>query len=1196
MQVYSSCKAQVIGRAKPNILGDQILTKQILLCMKLTALFLFATIFQVSGKGFSQEKISISVDNAPLEKVLTSITRQSGYYFVYREEMISHKKVTVHCADVTLKEALDLCLKSQRLSYSIVGKSIVITPPQDGTVHIGKIVSSTNNFPFIDVKGRVVNEKGEPVEGVSVVVKGSGKTTLTDANGEFALLTVDRNATLIFTHISLESFEVKVQGKSELAITLRTKISALGDVTITVNTGYQQLPKERATGSFTQIDNRTFNLQVSTNVIGRLDGIASGLTIDKKRASGSRTGISIQGISTITGPQEPLIILDNFPYEGNINNINPNDIESITILKDAAAASIWGARSGNGVIILTTKKGKFNQPFSVEFNSNVTVINKPDLFYRKPISTSDYIDVESFLFSKQYRFSDTSNVYRPPFSPVYEILFKEKNGQITSASATEQINKLRNLDVRNEYNKFFYQKAVNQQYSINMRGGSNNAAWILSLGFDNNLNELNANYQRKNIRFSHSLKPLKNLEVFTNLYFTQTSNKSGKPEYGEITSGGSLYPYALFADENGNPLAISKYRQPYIDTAGKGKLLDWNYYPLDDYKSVKSSSKSQDILCNLGLRYKLFSFVTTEISYQYEIENSKDRTMYDLQSFYARDLINSFSQIDPVSNQISYIIPKGAILDLTDGTTSSNKGRGLINLNKNWGRHEINAIAGGEINQTKVESSTSRTYGYNDDNLTFNNYIDYFNTYPTYISGDVAFVPSTNSFNGNTNRFVSIFSNAAYTYNQKYSISLSGRRDASNLFGVNTNQKWTPLWSVGASWDISKEKFYNFSFLPDLKLRASYGYRGNVDQSMSAVTTINYLSTSPYTQTPYANVNRYANPDLKWERIAMINFGLDFKSVSNRIGMSIDFFTKKGSDLYGASPIDYTTGVTNSIVKNAAGMEGTGLNIELNTLNINKEYKWSSTFIFNYYKDKVIKYFSGSDQASNFLYGTNVYSINPVEGHPVYSIYSYKWAGLDAANGDPQGYLNGQVSKDWSTITGAGTKSSDLVYNGPAFPTSTIFFINTFSWKNISLTVDIIGKFNFYFRRESINYSQLFANGDGYSNFSDFGLRWQKAGDEQLTNVPSMIYPSNTNRDNFYTYSESNIEKGDHIRLQFVNLAYEIKRQSLRKLPFKTLKLYLNASNLGIIWRSNDKNLDPDYLSASIPPSKSLAFGLAINF
>lgn len=273
-----------------------------------------------------------------------------------------------------------------------------------------------------------------------------------------------------------------------------------------------------------------------------------------------------------------------------------------------------------------------------------------------------------------------------------------------------------------------------------------------------------------------------------------------------------------------------------------------------------------------------------------------------------------------------------------------------------------------------------------------------------------------------------------------------------------------------------------------------------------------------------------------------------------------------------------------------------GLDIELSSLNTTGKIKWSTTLNFSYNEDKITKLFLSNKQGSAFVGGPGLLSLTRVEGNPVYGIYSYRWAGLDPANGDPMGYLNGQVSKNYTNLTGAATQLSDIVYNGRALPAVFGAIRNTLTYRAFSLSANITYKFNYYFKKESINYSQLFTTGTGHS---DYEKRWQQPGDELKTDVISMPYPSNSARDAFYNGSEILVRKGDHIRLQYISLSYEFKKGAGLPLPFQRLQCYMTMNNIGILWRANKDGLDPDYHTATTavpPPPMSLSLGLRVAF
>ncbi|HEY0175976.1 MAG TPA: TonB-dependent receptor, partial [Pedobacter sp.] len=835
---------------------------------------------------------------------------------------------------------------------------------------------------------------------------------------------------------------------------------------------------------------------------------------------------------------------------------------------------------------ITTKRGRFNQPLSIDFNSNLTIADKPDLNYLPWVKPSDEIDVEQMLFKNKYNSTpgtSPSSVY----SPVYEILFKQQNGTLSAEEATAQINALRNQDVKKDFDKYFYQKGVSQQYSLGLRAGTASYSWSLSGGYDKNVNQLAAKSDRLNLNWINTFRPVKGLELTGGIRYTQTNATTGKPDISAISNESIPVPYLQLADANGNALPVAKsYRINYIDTAGGGHLQDWKYYPLDDWKHAQTNTKTQDATLDFGAKYSILNGLNASVNYQYERQSLVSRNLNDADSYFTRNLINTYSQLNTATGVVSYGIPVGGILRNTNGTLESSQIRGQLSYDKTWGKHQISVIAGEEIHGNTSTNFTNGLYGYNDNNGTFAN-VDYRSALsPNYFYGYPQQVPNYDSNSQLTTHLLSTYGNASYTYNNKYTVSGSFRRDASNLFGVNSNDKWNPFWSVGAAWNASSEKFYHFALVPYLRLRTTFGYSGNTNTAIPAVTTIMYGSNSAYTNLPTSSFSNYYNPDLTWEKSGQLNIGLDFAVVKQIISGSIEYYHKNNTNLFGRSLLDYTSGI-GSIVKNVASTKGNGWDIVLKSRNIDRTFKWFTNLNLSFNKDVIENYYVSSN-ASQFVY-TN--AISTQKGFPVYSIYSYKFAGLDPANGDPQGILNGKVSKDYDALTGNNLTFNDLAYSGSATPLIYGSMGNTFTYKNVSLSVALLYKFKYFFRKETINYSNFFSDSAGNS---DYYKRWQRPGDENSTTVPSLVYPSDYTRDNFYSYSEATIDKGDLIRLQYINLNYDlVTARNSSKQAFKSLQLYVNCANLGLIWRANKDGLDPEYYGGTnIPTPKSYSVGV----
>lgn len=1034
-------------------------------------------------------------------------------------------------------------------------------------------------------------ETNRPVGGATIRLKQGSESFTTSTDGKFRLLRIGAEDTLVITHGIYSTLLFPAPPSVTFyRIVLDPTFTSLNEVV--VNTGFQTLPKERATGAFESISEKKFNEQVSTNVLSRLESITNGLYFDKKTNQSGST-IYIRGISSIQGPRSPLIILDNFPYEGDLSNINPNDVENITILKDAAAASIWGTRAGNGVIVITTKKGRYNQKMTVQANSNISITQKPDLFYPKKISSSDFIDVEQFLFGKGFYTSTLTSPSRPLVSPVVEILAQQDAGQITAEEATTRIDSYRKNDTRNDFNRYMYDKGINWQHALNLNGGTPNLAWNFSAGFDDNRSNLGAEFNRITLKSDQSYKITSKLQLSTGLTFTHNNSISGRTGYGAVSnSAGDIPPYTMLADGAGNPLAVERtYRQAYLDTAGAGKLLDWNYYPLTDYQHMQTKSNIQEILVNIGLQYRFSKMLQAQISYQYQQQAANGNTHQDVNSYAARDLINSFSSINYNTGIVSYAVPKGGVLQKNNSVLQGHNLRSQLNFARAWGWHNIAALAGADIRDISNTSNSFTAHGYNAETLNTLP-VDLTRFYPHFITGSATQIPGGVGLSATTNRFVSFFSNGAYTFKSRYTVSASARRDASNLFGVRTNNKWSPLWSAGLAWHLHKEAFFSSTKISQLKLRATYGLSGNADPSRSALTTLFYSSTNPYTFRPYARIDQFKNPDLRWERTAMLNLGLDYSMFNNRLHGSIEYYHKNGHDLIGTAEVDYTAVAAFTLRKNTASMKGSGWDFAINSTNIKyKNFSWQTEFFLSAISDKVTDYYIASQAGSAFV-GAGT-SISAAKGRPVYAVYSYRWAGLDPLTGDPMGYASDTITKDYTVLTGALTTYNNLVYHGRAQPSVFGSVGNTFSYKNWNLSARITYKLGHYFRRPGLRYGDLFNSARGEA---EFVRRWQKPGDESVTNVPSLTYPSDSRRDNFYYNSEILVEKADHIRLQYISLAYNWTPSVRLKNFVKAAQCYANINNIGILWRANEYGIDPDYENNTILPGINTAIGIRLNF
>jgi len=1148
----------------------RVLTKTLLI-MKLSAILLLAFTLQVSANGYAQ-KVTLSVKETSLEKVFKEIEKQTGYYFAYTSELLkTSKPISIDVKDATLKDVLDQCIKDQSLTYTITEKviSVKMATPSNFFLNLPK--------PPIEVKGRIVNENGQPVI-ATVFVKGTGNAVTTDANGFFILKDVEENATLVITAVNIETREMKVNSKPDLAvISVKTKVTLGADIVI--NTGYQKQRINEITGSVTHIDNELFNRKVGATVLDRINDLVPGLL--KHGAGGNAlNGYTLRGTGTLNASSAPLLILDNFIFDGDPNSINPNDVENITILKDAASSSIWGARAGNGVIVITTKKGKINSRPIVSVNTNIIIGEKPNLFSIPSVNSSDVISLERKRFAGGY-YDGGLGVSYPALSPIVEILALERVGSINLSEANRQIELYEQHDIRDDIKKYLLQTAMATQVALNISGGTPNYQYYGSIGYDRNRpNDINVSNDRITLSYNNTWKPVKGLQINSVLNWGQATqiNNNNLGGYGSILSS----PYQMLADNSGGALPIPLlYRLGYVDTVNFPGKLDWRYRPLDEAKNGNRDTKIYNTRISGSINYSLLKYLDIEVSYNWQKSMAQQIDIKDIKTFETRDLINRYSQTG--SNGLAFFpIPMGGIYKSNHNDQTSSAYRIGINFDRSIGLHNIKSLVGFERSESKSNQIIlSPQYGYNQETNIFG--VPQFGSWiirPTGNSEIIGPIPAT--LNGSLSRFGSCYGNIAYSYNRKLIFSASGRIDESNFYGVHVNDRKVPLWSIGTKWDISSEPFYKSKLIAKIAIRATYGYNGNTNAGMSPHATIGYRNPISPVFVPFASITTPPNPTLGWEQVRTIDIGIDFSSQKNRVFGTVDFYQKKATDLISPITLDPTSGFS-LYTGNSSSIQVSGIDFSLNTLNIDKTFKWYSNLNFAFQKDKVLTYSVEPPQAGRT---TGIFI-----GKPLQSIFSYNWAGLNPSSGDAQFYLGGQVVGSSALSIGSGPSQEDMVYSGQTNPPVFGSFRNTFKFHSITLSINIAYQFGHHFRRAS--FTGFFGN--SLWQHEDYLKAWKVSGDEVTTNVPGFkdVYPDQ--RYDVYAASNILIERADHLSLEDIRFEYGLSKKWIHSFPFRNASLYVCANNLGFIWKAS--NYNPDTEGQLLPTkSKSFAFGLNVTF
>ncbi|QYH40548.1 SusC/RagA family TonB-linked outer membrane protein [Algoriphagus sp. NBT04N3] len=1053
------------------------------------------------------------------------------------------------------------------------------------------LAHSQENEQYL-IKGVVYDQaSGETLPGVNILIKGTTLGTVSNDEGVFSLQSPGGNQTLLVSFIGYRHQELNLTLpiSNDLEIYLKEDELLLASFEV-LSTGFQELTPERSTGSFAYLDNELINRRVSTNLIDRMEDLTPGLVFNRDRPDLEKgESISIRGNSSLFTDNNPLIVVDNLAYDGPLSSINPNDVESITVLRDAAAASIWGAKAGNGVIVITTKSGKFASPIKVNLVSNLTVGQAFDPFYAPQMGIGEFVEVERRLFDQGFYDGDFNSFDQRDLSPVVETLFQFRNGELSENELENRLNAFKSRDLRTYLQEDFYRSSLNQQYALNVSGGSPNYTYFAGIGYDRNReSQVSASSHRITINLRQNWRSSnERWKVGLTTYLANSQNQSGFP----FLEG--LAPYDRLKDESGNPLPVFRnYTVRFIKSLRDTELLNWDYFPLREINESRTFQSSNEIRINPSLSYEFLEGLSFRADYQYWRSLGKREQLNPLSSYFSRNLINLYSTLLP-SGEVSRVIPLGGINDFDYLEAFSHTLRTQLNYSKVWReKHELTALAGFELKDFQRRISAERAYGV-DEITGIPQPVDYLNFYTQIHTGFPDRIPFRQNYGGFTDRFLSGFANLGYTFNKRYLLTVSARRDASNLYGVKTNNRAVPLWSAGLGWILSEENWIQNDWISFLKLKLSYGFNGNTNPAATAFTTAQYFTSASNSLVgrPWLSILSPPNPQLRWERIKIVNFGTEFELARQRLTGSIEGYQKQGIDLFGVLPTYPSSGQSN-LTKNYARTNTIGLDILLNGRIMEGPVEWNASLMYSHFNEKVVDYRQNPTASQVAGYSSGLFGISPVpvEGYPLYSIFSFPFAGLDPDTGDPLGLLNGEPSSDYASILNQ-TELEDLIFEGSSIPTHFGALRNSFFWKGFELSANISFRLGYYFKKESVEYDQL---NRGEITHSDYALRWQNPGDEQMTDIPSDPEMNNPRRATFDRISSRRVRKGDHIRWQDLRVSYTWDKSKFSRLPVQRVQLYTYLDNLGILWKAAKDVKDPDYRNFQAP--RTFSMGLSVNF
>lgn len=1165
--------------------------------MKLGIVFMLAFCLNLSATVYSQfSRVTLQLNNVTLENFIHAVKQQTGVSFLYNSALFkSAQKISVNVNN----EQLEVVLKD------IFGKEGFYVDFQDEVIIIKK--AKKYELPQISekktIQGIVRDANGQTLPGVSVIIKGTHTGVSTDIDGKFEVrVDNDPNVVLLFSFVGMKNQEIRIGHNASLQVVLQSDTKALEEVVVT---GYQTISRERATGSFDIISREQLE-RPTDNIMSRLIGTAAGLQLQVDERG--ELSFEIRGQTSLYANASPLVVVDGFPVEGDFNSINPNDVESVTILKDAATASIWGARAANGVIVVTTKKAK-RSPLKVEINSFVKVGGKLDLDYITDMPSSrEVVEFEKFAYGKwgvQKFNDDLRREATSQLSPVVMAIKEHQLGYLSEDELNEKLEYYSNIDNRKQLRKYILQIPVYQQYNLTLSGATERMNNIVSVMYQHDRPEFQGNHSNElmfNYRGTASVFKWLDLNIST--MFQYSKNERGGSNSGDL----GLLPYELLVNEDGSMNDISRYNMPLIDRKVPKDLFpysDWGYYPLKERENQSITGTDLNARIQAGLTVKLLEGLSVESRIQYETFNSKSRSLYKEESFNVRSMVNQAVSWDQKTNKVTLNLPKGGILEQGRSEVASWNFRNQINFARTFAeKHDINMVAGTEVRDRVSQSfGYPRTYGYDDGKLTVGTFPNGpGGTYKQIYNwlGDVQNFSYTNSFSYNTDRYFSLYANLAYTFDNKYSISGSVRTDASNFISDDPKYRYSPFWSVGASYQLSREKFMrHINWLDRLNVRITYGYNGNIDNSSSFKPLIGVGATpNKWTDEYVVSVKSYGNPTLRWEKTGTFNLGVDYSVLRGKLYGKIDFYNKAGKDLMASIAIPAVNGTTVQKFNNAA-MNNRGIELEIGSaLDIyGSDITWRGNLNFSYNRNRIKKLFVARYESNTLVQGQYV------EGKDANTLWAYKYAGVYnvGTESDPnmQPMIQGEDENtryDFSTYAPGDGRDYCLDMGTKVAP-YTMGFSSSFKVYDFNLSFILTGKFGHVFRTKSFNYPT-----------TDRRSAPNRRLKEVMYGDPMKIVPfPSSDTDNsyqyyypkFYPYMDYLTANASHVRMQELNLTYNLPVKALGKVHLSRLMIYAQANNLFTI-RAKGVKEDPEYpygmVYSKTKKAPTYSFGLKFEF
>ncbi|MEG2819790.1 MAG: SusC/RagA family TonB-linked outer membrane protein [Muribaculaceae bacterium] len=1062
----------------------------------------------------------------------------------------------------------------------------------------GKVIAEETGEALIGVSVSIPSAELAKIEGSKAFIN-----TVTDIDGNFTMSIPAGIKHIECQYVGYSSQMVYIMS-TDRNIVIKLKTAAqLEEVVVTV---YQKIEKRKLTASISKVDVTDNMVGSAMNIDQALAGQVAGLSsVATSGAPGAPAKIRIRGTSSLNGTQDPLWVLDGIPMDGTevptmselkdidniyssaIAGINPADIESITVLKDAAATAIYGARAANGVIVITTKSGKAGKT-KVTFSTRLSFSPKIDIDRLNLLDSNQKTDLELELLKSGYTYRQNKGaVARIIEGAGLTTAYKNGGWDALSPDAKSQINNLKAINT--DWNGILFRNTFNQEYNISLSGGNDKATYYTSLGYnDEKGNVVGVEANRFNIMAKTTYRLSRKLKVGASLFANRRVNKSNLTDADGFTN-------PVFYSRRANP-----YQLPYnangsynydIDIQGREDSdLKFNIFEERAGTSYEMTTKAVSAIFDGEFRFNDNIKATTQVGFQ--LDDVSKEMIADGETYTMRKDIERTTLA--ILNGKSFL-PNGGKNTEANSTSSQItwKLQGEYST-KIKDIHEIEAMVGTEIRKSWYKSVGTTGYGYDRKTLQTKPVIfpdeTWARLYPLF----------TKTYTENA--FASFFATASYTLMKRYTLGGSVRFDGSDMFGVAKKYRFLPLYSVSGLWRINEENFLReVEQINNLSLRLSYGVQGNIDKSTSSFVMGDYqnITILPGSAEDIISVNTPPNTKLRWEKTKTFSAGLDIGVFNNAVNVSVDYYNRKGSDLIALRMLPLETGFASMYV-NWASMKNDGVEVSIGTRNIHtKDFMWFTNFNFAYNNNKVLKESVPANQTTPSR-----------QGYPIGAIFAYKSAGLDA-EGYPLFYnkkgekVNAQEffklnSAGASTLT-AEEQRNLYTYMGSSDPLFTGGLMNTLTYKRFELGFNFI--FNLkMFVTTTPSYSPT-SYDRGMNTNQDILNRWTPTNTN--TSFPTLM-TSDKRSAEYIQYSEyglygkldSMVKRADHVRLQNIRVAYNLPESITKKIFMQSLTVAFEARNL-IVFGSDYKNyLDPETMSNQFaqPIPKTFTFSLNATF